>query len=216
MNIVRNSIKFCAVLVVGASCYIAVETGYLPFWRNFAEVRNESVIDASFSETSYLNSNLALDSLLNSNSDRSLITLLIEKSQRRLTIYYQNQPIKSYPVVLGGNPVGNKLREGDGKTPEGLFGIRDLYPHPQWSKFIWIDYPTQESWENHINAKKQGAIPASATIGGEIGIHGVPKGRDYLVSKGQDWTLGCISLTNRDVDEIYPWLQIGTRVEIVP
>lgn len=153
---------------------------------------------------------LALASLNKAN-----VSILIEKSQYRLTVYYEQQPVKSYPVVFGGDPVGDKLREGDRRTPEGIFKIRDLYPHESWSKFIWLDYPNDASWEKHLAAKRQGKIPWSATIGGEIGIHGVPTGEDRLIDRRSNWTLGCISLKNPDVDELYPLLQAGTAVEIV-
>ncbi len=144
------------------------------------------------------------------------ISILIEKSRYRLTLYYQQQPVKSYPVVFGGNPLGDKLQEGDRRTPEGIFKIRDLYPHADWSKFIWLDYPNEASWKKHLAAKRQGKIRQSASIGGEIGIHGVPTGTDSSIDRRNNWTLGCISLKNADVDEIYGVLQVGTAVEIVP
>ena len=150
------------------------------------------------------------------NPDKSKISILIDKSRYRLTVYYQGNPIKSYPVVLGGNPTGDKLREGDRRTPEGLFKIRDLYPHQSWSKFLWIDYPTPASWRKHLQAKQQRKLSSSATIGGEIGIHGVPEGADDLIDEGTNWTLGCISLKNKDVDELYQVVQVGTIVEIIP
>lgn len=148
--------------------------------------------------------------------DKSKVSILIEKSQYRLTVYYDKAPVKSYPVVFGGNPVGDQLREGDRRTPEGIFKIRDLYPHYSWSKFIWIDYPNQESWRKHREAKGQGKIDKGDRIGGEIGIHGVPYNGDYLIYRGNNWTLGCISLKNKDVDEIYEVLQKNTLVEIIP
>ena len=150
------------------------------------------------------------------NPDKSKISILIEKSQYRLTVYYDGKPIKSYPAVLGGNPTGDKLQEGDRRTPEGLFKIRDLYPHQSWSKFLWIDYPTKASWRQHLQAKKEGRLDWRATIGGEVGIHGVPEGADDWIEQGQNWTLGCISLKNKDVDELYQVVQVGTVVEVIP
>lgn len=148
--------------------------------------------------------------------DKTKVSILIEKSYYRLTVYYDGEAVKSYPVVFGGNPVGDKYREGDRRTPEGLFKVRDLYPHDSWSKFIWLDYPTQESWRKHLQAKREGTINWGDSIGGEIGIHGVPNNSDYLIDKRQNWTLGCIALKNKDVDEIYRVLQQNTLVEIVP
>lgn len=147
--------------------------------------------------------------------DKTKTSVLIEKSKYRLTVFYDMKPIKSYPVVFGGNPVDDKLREGDCCTPEGTFKIRDSYPHQAWSKFLWINYPTDESWEKHKKAKQEDRISSDDSIGGEIGIHGVPEDKDYLIDEKSNWTLGCISLKNRDIDELYRIVRKGTSVEIV-
>lgn len=164
-----------------------------------------------------LNRDVPIVSLLGTDSpNKQDISVLIEKSQYRLTVYYNQQPIKSYPMVLGSASTGDKLREGDRKTPEGIFRIRDLYPHESWSKFLWLDYPTEESWRKHLAAKRRGELSPSATIGGEIGIHGVPEGNDGWIDARQNWTWGCPSLKNKDIDELYSVVQVGTVVEIVP
>ena len=61
-----------------------------------------------------------------------------------------------------------------------------------------------------------GAIAPNATIGSEVGIHGVPTGSDDLVDRRTNWTWGCVSLKNEDVDEIYEVLAQGTLIEVVP
>ncbi len=119
-------------------------------------------------------------------------------------------------MVFGSNPTGDKLREGDEKTPEGIYHIRDLYPHADWAKFIWLDYPTSQSWRKHFQAKLTGEINFLLPIGGEIGIHGVPKGGDNLIDERSNWTWGCVSLKNDDVNEIYQFVKQGTLVEITP
>lgn len=159
--------------------------------------------------------NVSLDSLLSKLGTKPAdLELHIFKSARRLEVRRHNDILKTYPIVLGMSPESNKQMEGDRRTPEGRFGIRDMYPHAKWSRFIWIDYPTEASWQTHRQAKADGEIPQSATIGGEIGIHGVPEGRDDLITNGVDWTWGCISLTNADVNEIYRHIDEGTAVEI--
>ena len=150
------------------------------------------------------------------NADPAQISLLVEKSQYRLTVFYAGQPVTSYPMVLGGNPTGDKLHEGDERTPEGIYHIRDLYPHPDWSKFIWLDYPSPQAWREHFAAKWNGELSWFLPIGGQIGIHGVPDGGDHLISDRTNWTWGCISLTNADVDDLYAVLKPGIVVEIVP
>jgi len=76
--------------------------------------------------------------------DKDKVSILIEKSSSRLTVLYGGEPINQYPVVFGGNIQDDKLMEGDSCVPEGSFVIKDLYPHSNWSKFIWIDYPNEE------------------------------------------------------------------------
>lgn len=147
--------------------------------------------------------------------DKDLISIYIDKSQSLLQLRIDTTVLKTYPVVLGNNPVDDKRMEGDKCTPEGNFELKATYPHKKWSKFLWIDYPNAESWKKFNDAKEAGLLPATATIGGEIGIHGVPDGYDHLIDEKQNWTLGCISLKNKDVDEIYTVVKAGTKVQIV-
>ncbi|MEZ0371662.1 MAG: murein L,D-transpeptidase family protein [Candidatus Sericytochromatia bacterium] len=163
-----------------------------------------------------LNAQKPLTGLLPVPFDKTKISLLVEKAQYRLTVYYARKAIKSYAVVLGPDPVSDKRREGDGATPEGVFHIRNLYPHDRWSKFMWIDYPTAESYEKHRQAKAAGRIPPDATIGGEVGIHGVPGGDNGIIDRRENWTAGCISLKNHDIDELYSVSSQGMQVEILP
>lgn len=142
--------------------------------------------------------------------------IFIDKSDYKLSLMYGNQVLKEYPVVFGENPVDDKRREGDMCTPEGKFKVRDLYPHNKWSKFIWIDYPTKESQIKFKEAKLNREIPQDATIGGEVGIHGVPEGKDNLIKDRSNWTWGCISLMNKDVDDLYSICFKGMEIEIVP
>jgi hypothetical protein len=147
--------------------------------------------------------------------DKRKVSLLVEKSQYRLTVLYDGRAVKQYPVVFGGGK-GDKLMEGDNCVPEGSFTIRDLYPHQAWSKFLWIDYPTADSWAKHDQAKAEGSIPPDARIGGEVGIHGTEAGEDYLILEGINYTGGCIGMLRTDVDELYGACRAGTPVDILP
>ncbi len=163
-----------------------------------------------------LNKDKAIASLINLKKlDKKAIAIVIEKSKYKLTVYYQKKPIKAYAIVLGANPQDDKLRQGDKRTPEGIFHVQELYYHSQWSKFIWLDYPNQDSWRKFLQAKTRGEVTVNDDIGGEIGIHGVEKGQDWVIDRKINWTLGCISLKNKDVDEIYQLLQRGTAIEIL-
>jgi murein L,D-transpeptidase YafK len=168
-----------------------------------------------FMHRELMNYSRSLDEILDSmNILPGAIHLYIDKSDFILSVMADTIVIKQYPVVLGGNPVDDKLCQGDQCTPEGLFTVRAMYPHQHWSKFIWIDYPNHESWRKHRKAKEEGTIDECAAIGGEIGIHGVPEGTDKLIDLGINWTLGCISLKNKDVNEIYNFISKGTTVII--
>lgn len=123
----------------------------------------------------------------------------------------------TYRCVLGEVPVGDKMKQGDRKTPEGVFGIRSKRIHDKWHAFVWVDYPNAESRKRFAERKREGLIPANADIGGEIGIHGVPTGKDYWIEQGVDWTFGCVALKNADLDEIYPYIAAGrTTITIEP
>jgi murein L,D-transpeptidase YafK len=157
---------------------------------------------------------LLIDSLA---LDARTMRFHVDKSDRRFRVYVQDRQLKTYPCVLGVKPEGDKLHQGDRKTPEGTFTFRSKRVHAQWHKFIWVDYPNAESWRRYNARKAQGLIPRGKDIGGEIGIHGVPEGMDHWIEAGADWTWGCIALKNADVDEVYPFIIPGmTSMEVVP
>ena len=213
----RNIIRFSLLLVAIAFLYwLLNKRGYLPPISYFSPNIENNDLKLLAPSDNLLNNGLPITEVISKPIDKSQTVILVDKSQSRLTVYYQHKPVKSYPVVFGSSPTGDKLKEGDMKTPEGTFKIRDLYPHPQWSKFIWLNYPNHQSWQKHLQAKKQKVIPLSASIGSAIGIHGVNKGSDYLIDEGNNWTWGCVSLKNNDVDEIYSIVEVGTTVKIVP
>ena len=143
------------------------------------------------------------------------ISMLIDKSELTLNVLNKEAIIKSYQIVLGSNPIDDKRMEGDRCTPEGTFHIVSKYPHKNWRKFIWIDYPNDESRRKFNKSKLDGEIPKDAEIGGEVGIHGTPEDGDYLIDDKVNWTWGCISLKRNDVDEIYPYINEGTEIIIV-
>jgi hypothetical protein len=215
-------IGLVTILSVGAiaATYSALDRlGYLPplsLWRSI--VCTDCPTQSAYHQlpNTSIERDRSLADLLGDRVDKASISILIEKSKYRLTIYRDKQPLKSYPIVLGEYPTGDKFIEGDRRTPEGIFQIKDLYPHPQWSKFLWFDYPNAASWRKHLTAKQNGEIPWYKSIGRDVGIHGVPVNSDNLVDKQVNWTWGCISLKTADVDEIYQVSRAHTLVEIVP
>ena len=215
--------KFRLPLIIlvglGASYSLAVHRKLIPSIGTLIALQTPIVcpLDETYHipPTTFLISPNPINQGLPNAFDRSKISVLIEKSKHRLTVYYDQKPIKSYVVVFGASPIGDKRQEGDQKTPEGLLKIKDKYPHPDWSKFLWLDYPNAQSDCKHNRAKQTKDIPWNSTIGGEVGIHGVPTLGEWLIDDRKNWTWGCPSLKTKDVDELYDVVNIGTIVEIV-
>jgi murein L,D-transpeptidase YafK len=141
--------------------------------------------------------------------------VLIIKSKYELQIYDSTgEWLITYPVVFGNKDMGDKMMEGDRKTPEGVFHIAMKRKHEKWNSFLSIDYPTAESYQRFNQRKAKGQIPTSARIGGSIGIHGTWPHEDFAVDTYQNWTEGCISTKNNFIQEIFSMLPVGTTVEI--
>jgi murein L,D-transpeptidase YafK len=138
--------------------------------------------------------------------------LVVRKMDRKLTVYQGLTPLKTYPVVLGGNPRPDKLCQGDLCTPEGVYHVVSKFDHPRWDKFILLDYPNNQNWVKFGRAKAAGQLPETAKIGGDIGIHGTHDPSMNL--RNEDWTLGCVSLLNKHIEEIYPLVNDDTLVVI--
>lgn len=144
--------------------------------------------------------------------DAANIRFVVHKERRAFHVVHGRDTLCTYPCVLGGQPEGDKQMQGDRRTPEGTFALRSKRRHDRWHAFVWVDYPNAESWRRFKERKRTGAVPSTADIGGEIGIHGVPEGKDLWILMGVDWTLGCVALRNTDLDEIYPFITPGTTM----
>ena len=136
--------------------------------------------------------------------------ILVEKSERKLSIFHHGKLLKTYRVALGRNPVGPKEREGDMKTPEGVYTVDYRNPNSDYHLSLHISYP---SAEDVVRAAERG-IPA----GFDIMIHGLPNGHQRPASfhPQEDWTAGCIAVTDEEIDELWRVTPDGTPIEIVP
>ena len=67
--------------------------------------------------------------------------VVVLKKERRLELLSGRKVIKSYKVALGGDPEGPKTRQGDHKTPEGVYFLDSRNAHSQFYKSIHISYP---------------------------------------------------------------------------
>lgn len=140
--------------------------------------------------------------------------IIIDKSDYELRVYDDNGWYATYPVVFGSKNLDDKMLEGDRKTPEGTYHIASKRPHEKWDKMMLLDYPTKADYAKFNERKAKGLIPKGAKIGGGIGIHGTWQRDDMAVDFFQNWTNGCISLKNEEVDELYSLIPIGTPVTI--
>lgn len=134
--------------------------------------------------------------------------ILIEKSARRMTAYRNGQALKTYDVALGFAPLGDKHREGDGRTPEGIFRIDRKNPASAYHLSLGIDYPRASD--------RARAAAAGVDPGGDIFIHGQPNPLPDGVTLPGDWTAGCIAISDTEMRELFAATQIGTEVEIRP
>src|SRR6056297_3839514 len=119
--------------------------------------------------------------------------VVVNKADRKMHLLHHDRVLNSYDVDLGFAPEGHKQFEGDGKTPEGAYLIDRRNPDSLFHLSIGISYPNEA---DIAFAEAQGKSP-----GGDIFIHGGPrKGIDPM--KKRDWTAGCISVTDRQVEDV--------------
>jgi lipoprotein-anchoring transpeptidase ErfK/SrfK len=142
------------------------------------------------------------------------VYLVIDKSDYELNVYDDKGWFATYPVVFGNSSLADKKMEGDRCTPEGNFHIISKKIHDKWDRFMALDYPTKESYEKFRQRKQRGEIPSDARIGGAIGIHGTWPHDDYIIDLYKNWTMGCISMKNEDVEDLYSYLPVGIPVTI--
>ena len=140
--------------------------------------------------------------------DGRIDRILIEKGARRLTVFRDGAAFRSYPVALGFAAEGDKARQGDGRTPEGLFRIDRRNAASDYHLSLGIDYPRAE---DVARARAGGYAP-----GGDIFIHGQPNGLGAVMTLPYDWTAGCIAVSDAEIEELWRVTPVGTEVEIRP
>lgn len=136
--------------------------------------------------------------------------VLVDKSERKLYLLQGDEPIRTFDIALGIRPVGDKQHEGDFRTPEGKYRLDLRNPDSEYFLSIRVSYPNGQDIRE---ARARGVDP-----GGAIMIHGQPNEptRSETYYRTQDWTNGCIAVSNSDMIDI--WLMTGdnTPIEIRP
>lgn len=147
--------------------------------------------------------------------------IVIKKAKKKLLLYSEEKLLRTYPVKLGFNPVGDKVRQGDKRTPEGSYYICMKNPRSKYYLSLGLSYPSIEDAERGLEQKlitksdhdriierisKKSIPPWDTPLGGEIFIHG--GGETW------DWTYGCVALRNKDIEELFKVVALGTEVVI--
>lgn len=128
----------------------------------------------------------------------------VHKADRKMYLLHNDRVLKSYDIALGFAPTGHKQFEGDGKTPEGAYFISHRNPNSEYHLSLGISYPN----ETDISLAEAAGRPP----GGEIFIHGSP---NNPISR-RDWTAGCVSVTDRQMEVVYSMIEPGTPIFLLP
>ena len=138
-------------------------------------------------------------------------SLVVRKGLREMMAYdASGQLLKTYPIALGGNPIGHKQFEGDRRTPEGLYRINDRNPNSRYHLNLGVSYPNA--------ADRRHAAALGKPPGGDIKIHGLPNGMGEWGASHllRDWTDGCIAVTNPEMNELFRAVVHNAEIEILP
>ena len=134
--------------------------------------------------------------------------IVVQKAARPILLFQNGKMLRSYAVALGSSPVGDKIRQGDNRTPEGVFRINRKNAASAFHLSLGLDYPQAA---DIARARAGGYDP-----GGDIMLHGQPNALPMDAVIRKDWTAGCIAVSNAEIAEIFAATLIGTEIEIRP
>lgn len=136
--------------------------------------------------------------------------VVILRKDHVLELLAASKVIRTYKVALGQGGLEPKQREGDGRTPEGRYIIDRRNSASEYHLSLHISYPDDED--------RRRAAKLHVQPGGDIMIHGLPNGKSWVgpAHRLYDWTLGCIAVTDPEIEEIWKLVPVGTPVEIRP
>lgn len=151
-----------------------------------------------------------------SSNDENPYYIIIDKSEYELKVYDDEGWYATYPVVFGGKDLGDKMKEGDRKTPDGKFKIIAKKINSKWGAELLLDYPNGMSIQKFKDRKLKGLIPKNARIGDGIAIHATRPEEEWTVDNFYNWTDGCISVKYSEMKDLYTYIPVGTPVTIQP
>ena len=136
--------------------------------------------------------------------------LVIEKFDRKAFLLRRGRVFRRFSVDLGWNGLNDKQRQGDGATPEGEYTVtkKKSNEHTNFHRALLLSYPNEADKAAFQQALRRGEVPRGSRIGSMIEIHGAG-------GRGQDWTDGCIALSNREIELLYRDAYVGMPVYIV-
>ncbi len=135
--------------------------------------------------------------------------IIVYKSKRIMHLYRDGNVIDKLPVSLGKNPKGDKVKQGDNRTPEGQYWIRRKLCSQKYYRSLCISYPNPNDIQQ---ARSRGVNP-----GGDITVHAQPtwnangNGNKHTLSK--NWTEGCVAVTNKEMEKL--WYAVREGVPII-
>ncbi len=145
--------------------------------------------------------------LVNLRSDQKY-AILVDTLRSRLFIY-ENAAGGAPRLITDfyisqGKAGSNKMREGDNKTPLGVYTITDLLPKHKLTDFygslaLPLDYPNE--WD-----KRQGKT------GHGIWLHGIPSNQ---ISRPPKASEGCVVLSNADIDKLQRYVKVGNTPVLI-
>jgi len=234
----RGRVALALLLALSATLSLACETPRpAPVVRDFASLGDarrvsayEATRDVTVATATRSQSLTASEPQDTSLGCARIMRIAIEKARRTLRVTCSNGETRSFRVALGQLPVGLKRTQGDLRTPEGFYRVAAPPHSSRFHRFMLLDYPSLVDADRALVAKEINARtylsiaravargetpPQNTALGGAVGIHG--EGSDHRDrSRIEDWTYGCIALTDADMDFIADRISVGTPVSIEP
>ena len=140
--------------------------------------------------------------------------IIVDKSDYELKVYDDEGWYATYPIVFGSKDLSDKMREGDKKTPDGIFKVILKKIHPKWGPELLLNYPNDESFQKFSERKSKGLVPRNAKIGGGIAIHATRPEEEWTIDNFYNWTDGCVSVKYTEMKDLFSYIPLGTPVTI--